>query len=194
MLSVYLYKPGHLHVQMLHMHPGFSWDRHTFPLRSCCVLDLVQEECWELCVFSCWYEIKDFFHIFSYSANDQVCRNWEGAQPDRQPSWPMEIFNATDIMLSLWTAVGWGAGIILLLCPWVWILSCRAVRTCLGLWSFLGIWWNPWFSDSTVAAQGLAENQSSHCEKIVFYIVCFAYALLSLLLLIVVAIFPLLSY
>jgi len=46
------------------------------------------------------------FSCFSYSANEQVCRSWEGAQPERDPSWPMQIFHTIDIMLSL----GMGAG------------------------------------------------------------------------------------
>jgi len=25
--------------------PGFGWDRVNFPLSSCCILDLVEEEC-----------------------------------------------------------------------------------------------------------------------------------------------------
>jgi len=50
---------------------------------------------------------------FSYSANEQVCRSWEGIYPDRQPTWPMEIFHIIDIMLSLGMRVGWGAGCLL---------------------------------------------------------------------------------
>jgi len=45
---------------------------------------------------------------FSYSANEQVCRRWEGAQPERQPSWPVEIFYTTDVMLSLWGGLAAG--------------------------------------------------------------------------------------
>jgi len=33
------------------------------------------------------------FSSFSYLANEQVCGSREGAQTDRQPSWPMEIFH-----------------------------------------------------------------------------------------------------
>ena len=53
---------------------------------------------------------------------------------------------------------------------------------------------------SAITAQGLAANQSLGGEKIVWSIVCFAYSLLSLLLLVVVLVvvlalvFPLLSY
>jgi len=46
------------------------------------------------------------FSSFSYSADERVCRSWEGAQPDRQLSWPVEIFHTISIMLSL----GMGAG------------------------------------------------------------------------------------
>jgi len=41
------------------------------------------------------------FPSFSYPANEQVCRSWEGAWPDREPSWPVEIFQMIDIMLNL---------------------------------------------------------------------------------------------
>jgi len=27
-----------------------------------------------------------------------VCRSWEGAQPDREPSWSMEIFHTIDVL------------------------------------------------------------------------------------------------
>jgi len=36
-----------------------------------------------------------------YSAKEQVCRSWEGAQTDRQPSWPVGIFHTVDIMFTL---------------------------------------------------------------------------------------------
>jgi len=36
-------------------------------------------------------------HILTF----QVWRSWEGAQPARQPSWPVEIFHTINIMLSL---------------------------------------------------------------------------------------------
>jgi len=48
------------------------------------------------------------FSTFSYSANEQVCRSWEGAQPASQPSWPVEMLCTTDIILSLQMGVGWG--------------------------------------------------------------------------------------
>jgi len=41
------------------------------------------------------------FSSFPYSTDEQACRSWEGAQPDRQPSWPEEIFRAVDVRLSL---------------------------------------------------------------------------------------------
>jgi len=50
-----------------------------------------------------------------------------------------------------------------------------------------------------IAARGLAANQSLGGDKIVLYIVCFAYSLLPLLalllvVLLIVLVFPLLSY
>ena len=40
------------------------------------------------------------FSSFSCSADEQVCRSWEGAQPG-SPGWPGEIFCTTDVVLSL---------------------------------------------------------------------------------------------
>jgi len=40
------------------------------------------------------------FSSLPYSANQQVCRSWEGAQPGRQPSWTMKIFRTIDVTLS----------------------------------------------------------------------------------------------
>ena len=50
------------------------------------------------------------FSSFSYSAYEQACRSWEGAQADR-PSWPMETFHTMDAVLNLWIEVGQGLGI-----------------------------------------------------------------------------------
>jgi len=50
------------------------------------------------------------FSSFLYSAKGQVCRSWEGAWPDRQPGWPVEMFYIMDVMLSLGMGVGQGAG------------------------------------------------------------------------------------
>jgi len=41
------------------------------------------------------------FSSLPYSANEQVCRSWEGASPSASPGWPMEIFHTIDVMLSL---------------------------------------------------------------------------------------------
>jgi len=41
------------------------------------------------------------FSSLPYLANEQACRSWEGAQPDRAPSWSMEIFHTKDVMLIL---------------------------------------------------------------------------------------------
>jgi len=52
------------------------------------------------------------FPSFPYSAREQVCRSWEGAQPGRSPSCPVEILHTMDIMFSLGMGVGWGARIL----------------------------------------------------------------------------------
>jgi len=41
------------------------------------------------------------FSSFSYSADDQVCRSWEGALTDRQPGWLVDMFHSIDVMLSM---------------------------------------------------------------------------------------------
>jgi len=51
------------------------------------------------------------FSSFPYLDHGQVDRSWEGAQPDREPSWPIEIFHTIDITLHLRMGVGMGAGI-----------------------------------------------------------------------------------
>jgi len=74
--------------------------------------------------------------------------------------------------------VGRGAGIFLLLFTWVQILSCAAVQTFPGVQSFSGVLrnlQNPRVWGSVIAAQGLTANRSSGGEKIVLYIVWFAY-------------------
>ena len=57
-------------------------------------------------------KLRPFFS-FPCSANEQVCRSWEEAQPGRQLSWSMEIFHTID-MHSLWIGVGWGGRNLLL--------------------------------------------------------------------------------
>jgi len=46
------------------------------------------------------FSYQGLFSSFSYSANEQMCRSWEGAQPDKWPSWAMEIFHTMEVMLS----------------------------------------------------------------------------------------------
>jgi len=53
-------------------------------------------------------ENQKLFSSLPYSAKDQVCRSWEGAQPGREPSWPVEIFRTIDTMIGLRMEVGRG--------------------------------------------------------------------------------------
>jgi len=46
--------------------PGFSWDRVSFLPSSCCVSDLIGEDD-NTDIFSCCYEIKDFFQSPMFS-------------------------------------------------------------------------------------------------------------------------------
>ena len=50
------------------------------------------------------------FFSFPCSADEQVGRSWEGAQPGSQPKLAMEIFHTMDGMFSLRMGVGQGAG------------------------------------------------------------------------------------
>ena len=59
---------------------GFSWDIVNFPASSCCVLDLVRMLI--TVMFSVVAKKSSAFSSLPCSANEQVCRNWGGAQPD----------------------------------------------------------------------------------------------------------------
>ena len=128
------------------------------------------------------------FSSLPYSANEQACRSWEGAQPGSQPKLasgniPYHRHHIQFIN------VDWCKGRTLSFLR-VQILSCP------GVWSFSWILQNsqnPGDLSSVLAAWGLAENKLSRGENDVLYIVCFAKSLLSLLLLIVV-VSHLLSY
>jgi len=133
------------------------------------------------------------FSSFSYSANEQVCRSWEGAQPDREPSWPMEIFYTIGVMVSLLMGVGQGAGSSLFhVFKFSLVQELELIRE---FSLFLRISWNLqnlWFPGSAITAWGLAANLSLNGEKILLYIVRFASSLLSLFSVLVVV--PLLHY
>ena len=125
------------------------------------------------------------FSSFSYSANEQVCTNQEGAQPN---SWP-NLANGNIPQHGChiqFTNGGWRGGRNLsFLLLWIWILSGPSVWTFTGIQSLSGVSRNSenlqvWHS--TIAAQGLTANQSLGGEKIVFHIVCFANSLWSLFL------------
>jgi len=59
----------HIILMYLNFCPGFGWDGVNFPPRSCCVLDLVQEETLihNTDVVTCCYDIKDFFQFLLVS-------------------------------------------------------------------------------------------------------------------------------
>ena len=171
---------------MTHQCPGFGWDRVNFLPSSCFFFVFCM---WRMVITLLFIVVamkSRTFSSFSYSANEWVCSRWEAAQPG---SWPIKMFHAIDVMLSLWTGVGPGGRNLLFSLPWVQILSCPGVRTSLGvLWNLQ----NPGVQDSAIDAQGLTANQSLGGEKIALYVVCFTSSLSSLLL--VVLIFTLLPY
>ena len=78
--------------------PGFRWDRIYFPPSRCSVST---RRMLITLLFSDVAMKSRTFPSFSYPANEQVCRSWEGAWPAREPSWPVEIFHTMDIVLSL---------------------------------------------------------------------------------------------
>jgi len=105
------------------------------------------------------------FSSCSYSADEQLCRIWEGAYLDSQPKLangniPYHRRHAQFIN------GGWPGGrTISFLFLWVQILSGLGVWTFPGVQSFLGILRNPRVPDCTIAARGLAANQSLGDEK-----------------------------
>jgi len=120
------------------------------------------------------------FSSFSYSANEHVCTSCKGAQPDRWPSWPMEIFHTIDIMLSLWKGLARGHG------------DFCSSRFCefksSPVWEFelfLEIWG---FGVLRLLLRDWPQISLQVVRKIVLHIVCFAHSLLSLLLSIVVVV------
>ena len=154
--------------------PGFIWDRANSPPSSYSVLDLVWEECWQHWCVQLLLRNRGLFSRLPYSANEQVCRSWERAQPGSQPKMaggniPHRRCHAQ------FTDGGWPGGRNLLFpFSWVQILSCPRVQTFLGIQSFSGILWNLQFSGSVFTAWGLAGDQSSGGEKnyIAYNLVC----------------------
>ena len=132
------------------------------------------------------------FFSFSYPANEQVCRSWEGAQPGSQPELPNGNIPYQRRQAQFSNRSWLGGRNRFFPFPWVWIFSW------MGVWSSSGVSWNLQnlrFPGSAIAAWGLPVNRSSDGEKIVLYVVCFAYSLLAVVAVVaVVAVFPLLSY
>ena len=121
------------------------------------------------------------FFCFSYSANEQVCRSWEGAQPGSQS----KLANGNIPCHRCYAEFINGRCLQdrnLFFSP--------AVQTFPQILSFCRAW-NPWASGNLRVPRLLLgdflHNWLSGSEKIVLCIVCFAYSL-------VVIVFPLLSY
>ena len=111
------------------------------------------------------------FSSFSYSADEQMCRTQEGAQPGSQPrlvsgSTPYHGYRAN------FRNRGW--------------LGCRSLSSLIsmtlntllcgssnfsGVWSFLGFLWNLLLPGCVIAAWGLAVNHSSK-NSIVYSLFC----------------------
>ena len=80
-------------------------------------------------VFSCCYEIKDFFPVSHIQLMSRCAGSGRKHSQAAIPSWPMEKFHTMDVILSLWMEVGlWGRSLLFSF-PGVWILSCLGVRT-----------------------------------------------------------------
>ena len=68
------------------MLPDFGWDRVHFLPSSFCVLDLAQKNVDNTLMFSVVAVKSRAFFSFSCSADEQVGRSWEGAEPGSQPT------------------------------------------------------------------------------------------------------------
>jgi len=78
--------------------PGFSWDGVNFPL---CFGFSTRQMSITL-MFSVVAINHGHFPVSRIELMSKVMRrSWEGPQPARQPSWPMEIFHTIDLTLSL---------------------------------------------------------------------------------------------
>jgi len=111
-----------------------------------------------------------------YPASEQVCRSWEGAWPDRQPSWAMEILHtiAAEFMHRGWLG-GRRLSFILV----------SEFESSLGqefelLCEFLKFA----ISGFAIAARGLAANRSSAGEKN-----CIVYSLVFIFIIIIIIFF-----
>ena len=136
------------------------------------------------------------FSRVSCSANEQMCRSWEGKQPHSSPKLANELF-PYHRQHAQFIKSGWQGGRDLFSFPGVWILSCLGVWTSPGVCSFSWVLQNSqylWALDSVITAWGLSANRSFGSEKIVLHIVCFAYSLLLVVVLFVISVFPLLSF
>ena len=121
---------------------------------------------------------------FSYSANEQVCRSWEGARPDSQPrlakgNIPYHGRHA-EFVNGRWL----GAGILfysLFFCEFSHFSMSLASSAKFVSWAKSVKFMSSGKPEgSAIAAWGLTANQSSGGEKTVLCAVCFAYSLLLL--------------
>jgi len=132
------------------------------------------------------------------SANEQVCRSWEGAQPDSQPKLvSRNILSRSHY--ALFTNRGWLRGRDLsLLVSMSSNTLLAGVQTFSGAWSFFEVsrnLGNSQFQGSMIAARGLTANWSLGGEKIVLYTVWFSLLVVVVVfVLLVVLVFRLLSY
>jgi len=52
-------------------------------------------------MFSVVAKTSGTFFGFPCSADEQVCKIWERAEPEASPGWPMEIFHTIDVVLTV---------------------------------------------------------------------------------------------
>jgi len=141
------------------------------------------------------------FSSLTYSANEQVCRSWEGAQPGSQPRLANGNIHRHHALFI--RGVGRGTGILFLLSLFCEFES-SLVREFELFWEFslcqefCKTLRNLRVPGPVVTAQGLAANRSSGGEKIALYIDCFAYSSVEIVavvaVVVVAVVVPLSSY
>ena len=119
------------------------------------------------------------FSSFSYSANKQVCRSWEGPQTASQPSRPGEISHTIDVTLSLWTGLVGGQESALLFS----LSSNPLLSGSLVPFGSFAKFTKIHFCGSATAVQGLAVNHLLGGEKN-----CVVHSLFCMFILIVIII------
>ena len=82
-------------VRLFSFCPGFGWDGVNFPPSSCCVLDLVRDECWEHC-YNCFQFLlwnQELFPVCHVQLTHRCAGAGREHSPAASPGWPVETFH-----------------------------------------------------------------------------------------------------